>query len=202
MLYRTHFSCRGSTCSWMWGTLKYLMLYRTHCWVKPLLGHAEVLHILECELHILCSDAEVYMFLNVQELRWSDLMLYRTCCWVVKHAWLAVHAVEVGGLQALGWLSPPSTLENREFIKNTIKQNCLTTFSWSRIKTTKMASLINGHLILFQCFMKLWIYALYFRTSLTLSYDFAHFVTISRIYARQESLPSGKFSSTALMVRS
>jgi hypothetical protein len=27
-----------------------------------------------------------------------------------------------------GWLSPPSTLENREFIMNTIKQN-LTSFS-------------------------------------------------------------------------
>ena len=43
---------------------------------------------------------------------------------------------------------PPSTLENREFIKNTIKQN-LTTFSQSRIKITKMASLINQYLILF-----------------------------------------------------
>jgi hypothetical protein len=48
----------------------------------------------------------------------------------------AASAVEVGGslgggatlLQALGELSPPSTLEDREFIKNTIKQN-LTSFS-------------------------------------------------------------------------
>ena len=50
----------------------------------------------------------------------------------------AASAVEVGGggslgggaplLQALGGLSLPSTLENREFIKNTIKQN-LTGFS-------------------------------------------------------------------------
>jgi hypothetical protein len=121
---------------------------------------------------------------------------------LIRCAWLLVFQKKVvakSRLRDFFHSLSPSTLENREFIK----QN-LTTFSWSRIKITKMASLINRYLILFQCFMWLCIYALYFRTYMTSSYDVTHFFTISRLHARQESPPpppppSGKFSSTALV---